>query len=64
MLKTSAKLGTGVDESFLEMTKTLIKKQNSMSAEDKKKLNPGSKLGGLGKYSKGSANEGGSKGCC
>lgn len=26
VLKTSAKLGTGVDESFLEMTKTLIKK--------------------------------------
>jgi|TARA_B110001450_G_C17497408_1_gene430848 hypothetical protein len=36
-----------------------------MSAEDKKKLNPGSKLGGMGKYSKGGAGaDGGSKGCC
>lgn len=35
-----------------------------MSAEDKKKLNPGSKLGGMGKYSKGNAADGGSKGCC
>jgi len=26
VLKTSAKMGLGVDESFLEMTKTLIKK--------------------------------------
>jgi len=37
------------------MTKTLIKKQNSMSVEDRKKMNPGSKLGGMGKYSKGGA---------
>ena len=36
-----------------------------MSAEDRKKLNPGSKLGGMGKYSKGAGpSEGGSKGCC
>ena len=52
VVKTSAKLGTGVDESFLEMTKTLIKKQNSMSTEDRKKLNPGSKLGNMGKFTK------------
>ena len=37
-MKTSAKSGQGVDESFLEMTKSLIKKQNAMSAEDKERL--------------------------
>jgi GTPase SAR1 family protein len=37
VLKTSAKTGKGVDEAFLEMTKALIKKQNSMSQEDRKK---------------------------
>jgi len=37
-----------------------------MSAEDRKKLNPGSKLGGMGKYSKGGAggSENMTKGCC
>ena len=38
VLKTSAKTGGGVDDAFLEMTKALIKKHNSMSAEDRKKL--------------------------
>jgi putative protein kinase ArgK-like GTPase of G3E family len=38
ILKTSAKTGNGVDSAFLEMTKGLIKKQNSMTAEEKEKL--------------------------
>ena len=33
VLKTSAKVGTGVDDAFLEMTKGLIKKQNAMSGD-------------------------------
>ena len=37
-MKTSAKTGQGVDETFLEMTKSLIKKQNSMSQEEKDRL--------------------------
>ena len=37
VLKTSAKSGQGVDEAFLEMTKTLIKKNNSLSPEEKAK---------------------------
>jgi len=37
-MKTSAKTGQGVDDCFLEMTKSLIKKQNSMSAEDRERL--------------------------
>lgn len=37
ILKTSAKLGNGVDEAFLEMTKGLIKKQNSLSVDQRKK---------------------------
>ena len=37
VLKTSAKTGEGVDESFLEMTKALIKKNNNLSPEDRKK---------------------------
>lgn len=39
VLKTSAKLGKGVDEAFLEMTKSLIKKQNSMTTEERLKQN-------------------------
>ena len=38
VMKTSAKSGQGVDDCFLEMTKSLIKKQNSMSAEDRERL--------------------------
>ena len=38
ILKTSAKTGDGVDSAFLEMTKGLIKKQNSMTAEEREKL--------------------------
>jgi 3',5'-cyclic AMP phosphodiesterase CpdA len=38
ILKTSAKTGDGVDSAFLEMTKSLIKKQNSMTAEEREKL--------------------------
>ena len=66
MLKTSAKAGTGVDEAFLEMTKALIKKQNSMSVEDRKKLNPGNKLGSLkgAKYENKRDNGQGGMGCC
>lgn len=45
VLKTSAKVGSGVDESFLEMTKALIKKQNSMSAEERQKQKEAGKLG-------------------
>jgi hypothetical protein len=37
VLKTSAKTGLGVDEAFLEMTKALIKKNNSLSPEEKQK---------------------------
>ena len=38
VIRTSAKTGTNVDESFLEMTKKLIiKKNNSGQQEDKKK---------------------------
>ena len=36
VLKTSAKVGKGVDEAFLEMTKQLIKKHNNMSPEERK----------------------------
>ena len=46
MLKTSAKSGQGVDEAFLEMTKALIKKQNSMSADERKKLGGPGMIGG------------------
>ena len=37
VLKTSAKTGQNVDESFLEMTKKLIVKRNSSTQEEKKK---------------------------
>ena len=37
VLKTSAKTGQGVDDAFLEMTKSLIKRKNSMSAEERKR---------------------------
>ena len=37
VIKTSAKTGINVDESFLEMTKKLIVKKNSNGADDKKK---------------------------
>ena len=37
VIKTSAKVGTNVDESFLEMTKKLIVKKNQSGQEDKKK---------------------------
>jgi Fe2+ transport system protein B len=37
VLKTSAKSGANVDESFLEMTKKLIVKRNSSTQEEKKK---------------------------
>lgn len=45
-MKTSAKFGSGVDESFLEMTKALIKRQNSMSADERKKQAMAGKFGG------------------
>lgn len=37
VIKTSAKAGTNVDESFLEMTKKLIVKKNNSGGDDKKK---------------------------
>lgn len=37
MVKTSAKTGMNVDESFLDMTKKLIVKKNNSSQDDKKK---------------------------
>lgn len=37
VIKTSARTGQNVDESFLEMTKKLIVKKNNSSQEDKKK---------------------------
>lgn len=37
VLKTSAKTGQNVDESFLEMTKKLIVKRNNSTQEEKKK---------------------------
>ena len=37
VIKTSAKAGTNVDESFLEMTKKLIVKKNNSGQDDKKK---------------------------
>lgn len=48
VLKTSAKSGQGVDEAFLEMTKALIKKNNSLSPEEKQKQLQSGKLGGGG----------------
>jgi len=38
VIKTSAKTGKNVDESFLEMTKKLIVKRNSEGADEKKTL--------------------------
>ena len=35
-----------IDEAFLEMTKALIKKQNSMSADERKKLGGPGMIGG------------------
>ena len=64
MLKTSAKTGQGVDEAFLEMTKALIKKNNALSADERKKQQQFGKIGGGSKGLKGlQQNEGGSK-CC
>lgn len=37
VLRTSAKTGSNVDESFLEMTKKLIVKRNNSTQEEKKK---------------------------
>jgi GTPase SAR1 family protein len=37
VLRTSAKTGANVDESFLEMTKRLIVKKNNSGQDDKKK---------------------------
>jgi GTPase SAR1 family protein len=37
VIKTSAKTGENVDESFLDMTKKLIVKRNSSNQEEKKK---------------------------
>jgi GTPase SAR1 family protein len=37
VIKTSAKTGSNVDESFLEMTKKLIVKRNNSTQEEKKK---------------------------
>ena len=37
VVKTSAKEGTGVDESFLELTKKLIVKKNEQGGEDRKR---------------------------
>jgi hypothetical protein len=37
VIKTSAKTGLNVDESFLEMTKKLIVKKNNSGQDDKKK---------------------------
>lgn len=37
VIKTSAKTGTNVDESFLEMTKKLIVKKNNSGQDEKKK---------------------------
>ena len=37
VIKTSAKTGENVDESFLDMTKKLIVKRNSSTQEEKKK---------------------------
>mmetsp|Transcript_17022 Transcript_17022/g.28761 ORF Transcript_17022/g.28761 Transcript_17022/m.28761 type:complete len:236 (-) Transcript_17022:56-763(-) len=64
VLKTSAKSGQGVDEAFLEMTKVLIKKQNALSPDERKKIG-GGKLGskGLGPQANGGGKQGGG-GCC
>ena len=37
VVKTSAKEGTGVDQSFLELTKKLIVKKNEQAGDDRKK---------------------------
>jgi GTPase SAR1 family protein len=37
VIRTSAKAGTNVDESFLEMTKKLIVKKNNSGQDDNKK---------------------------
>ena len=37
VVKTSAKEGTGVDESFLELTKKLIVKKNEQGGDDRKR---------------------------
>ena len=37
VVKTSAKEGTGVDESFLDLTKKLIVKKNEQGGDDRKR---------------------------
>lgn len=62
VIKTSAKSGLNVDESFLEMTKKLIVKKNKTGTDDKKKSLGLKKLReGLENASGGSVN---SSSCC
>ena len=62
VIKTSAKTGLNVDESFLEMTKKLIVKKNNSSQEDKKKTLGLKKLKESGENDHRGASE--SNGCC
>lgn len=67
VMKTSAKTGQNVDESFLDMTKKLIVKRNSTTQEDKKKTIGLKKLKETLEGSQGAAAGGAQKesgGCC
>jgi hypothetical protein len=63
VIKTSAKSGTNVDESFLDITKKLIVKKNNSGGQDEKK-----KAMGLKKLREGLENgdtpSSSSNGCC
>lgn len=62
VIKTSAKTGLNVDESFLEMTKKLIVKKNNSSQEEKKKTLGLKKLRET--IDGGNAGNSASNGCC
>src|SRR3569833_1590463 len=66
VIRTSAKSGLNVDESFLEMTKKLIIKKNQSGADDKKKSMGLKKLreGLTGNTSDGNSSGSGGAGCC
>jgi GTPase SAR1 family protein len=65
VIKTSAKAGTNVDESFLEMTKKLIIKKNSSGQDEKKKTLGLMKLReGLGGDNNTASNSNSQNACC
>ena len=66
VIRTSAKSGLNVDESFLEMTKKLIIKKNQSGVDDKKKSMGLKKLreGLTENTSDGNSSGSGGAGCC